>query len=342
MKANFAMKHICIGITAHVDAGKTTLSEAMLYQAGALKKLGRVDHQDAFLDTFALERARGITIFSKQAEFSLPHTEVTLLDTPGHVDFSAEMERTLQVLDCAVLVISGTDGVQAHTETLWRLLTRQGIPTFLFINKMDLDGADRNALLQELKSRLDSGCVDFTAPDTMAEELAVCDEGLLEQYLETGMVDDSQIAQLVAERKAFPCYFGSALKLDGVDALLDGLERYLPAPQYGADFGARVFKIARDAQGNRLSYLKITGGALSVREQLSGGEDGGWQEKVSGIRIYSGEKFRTAERVESGMVCAVTGLTHTRPGMGLGAEAGALPPVLEPVLGYSRVPAGRV
>ena len=328
------MKHICIGITAHVDAGKTTLSEAMLYQAGALKKLGRVDHQDAFLDTFALERARGITIFSKQAEFSLPHTEVTLLDTPGHVDFSAEMERTLQVLDCAVLVISGTDGVQAHTETLWRLLTRQGIPTFLFINKMDLDGADRNALLQELKSRLDSGCVDFTSTDTMAEELALCDEGLLEQYLETGMVDDSQIAQLVAERKAFPCYFGSALKLDGVDALLDGLERYLPAPQYGADFGARVFKIARDAQGNRLSYLKITGGALSVREQLSGGEDGGWQEKVSGIRIYSGEKFRTAERVESGMVCAVTGLTHTRPGMGLGAEAGALPPVLEPVLGY--------
>lgn len=328
------MKHICIGITAHVDAGKTTLSEAMLYQAGALKKLGRVDHQDAFLDTFALERARGITIFSKQAEFSLPHTEITLLDTPGHVDFSAEMERTLQVLDCAVLVISGTDGVQAHTETLWRLLTRQGIPTFLFINKMDLDGADRNALLQELKSRLDSGCVDFTSPDTMAEELAVCDEGLLEQYLETGMVDDSQIAQLVAERKAFPCYFGSALRLDGVDALLDGLERYLPTPQYGADFGARVFKIARDAQGNRLSYLKITGGALSVREQLSGGEDGGWQEKVSGIRIYSGEKFRTAERVESGMVCAVTGLTHTRPGMGLGAEAGALPPVLEPVLGY--------
>ena len=328
------MKHICIGITAHVDAGKTTLSEAMLYQAGALKKLGRVDHQDAFLDTFALERARGITIFSKQAEFSLPHTEVTLLDTPGHVDFSAEMERTLQVLDCAVLVISGTDGVQAHTETLWRLLTRQGIPTFLFINKMDLDGADRNALLQELKSRLDSGCVDFTSTDTMAEELAVCDEGLLEQYLETGMVDDSQIAQLVAERKAFPCYFGSALGLDGVDALLDGLERYLPAPKYGADFGARVFKIARDAQGNRLSYLKITGGALSVREQLSGSEDGGWQEKVSGIRIYSGEKFRTAERVESGMVCAVTGLTHTRPGMGLGAEAGALPPVLEPVLGY--------
>lgn len=328
------MKHICIGITAHVDAGKTTLSEAMLYQAGALKKLGRVDHQDAFLDTFALERARGITIFSKQAEFSLPHTEVTLLDTPGHVDFSAEMERTLQVLDCAVLVISGTDGVQAHTETLWRLLTRQGIPTFLFINKMDLDGADRNALLQELKSRLDSGCVDFTSTDTMAEELALCDEGLLEQYLETGMVDDSQIAQLVAERKAFPCYFGSALKLDGVDALLDGLERYLPAPQYSMDFGARVFKIARDAQGNRLSYLKITGGALSVREQLSGGEDGGWQEKVSGIRIYSGEKFRTAERVESGMVCAVTGLTHTRPGMGLGAEAGALPPVLEPVLGY--------
>ena len=234
------MKHICIGITAHVDAGKTTLSEAMLYQAGALKKLGRVDHQDAFLDTFALERARGITIFSKQAEFSLPHTEVTLLDTPGHVDFSAEMERTLQVLDCAVLVISGTDGVQAQTETLWRLLTRQGIPTFLFINKMDLDGADRNALLQELKSRLDSGCVDFTSTDTMAEELAVCDEGLLEQYLETGMVDDSQIAQLeiltsvIAERFGVDVTFdeGSIVYRETITEPVIGIGHFEPLRHY--------------------------------------------------------------------------------------------------------------
>lgn len=328
------MKRLVIGILAHVDAGKTTLSEALLYQTGALKKLGRVDHRDAFLDTFALERERGITIFSKQAELMLPDTAVTLLDTPGHVDFSAEMERTLQVLDCAVLVVSGTDGVQAHTETLWRLLARHRIPTFIFINKMDIQSTDRAALLAELKSRLDAGCVDFGAPDSMAEELAVCDETVLEHYLESGKISESDIASLTASRKVFPCYFGSALKLDGVEALLDGIDRYAQAPQYGERFGARVFKIARDGQGNRLTYLKITGGSLAVRSQLSGEEDGGWQEKVNQIRVYSGEKYQAIEKAESGMVCAVTGLTHTRPGMGLGSAVGAMPPVLEPVLNY--------
>ena len=328
------MKRLVIGILAHVDAGKTTLSEALLYQTGALKKLGRVDHRDAFLDTFALERERGITIFSKQAELMLQDTAVTLLDTPGHVDFSAEMERTLQVLDCAILVVSGTDGVQAHTATLWRLLARHHIPTFLFINKMDIQSADRAAVLAELKSRFDEGCIDFGAPDSMAEEIAVCDESVLERFLECGQVEAREISALVAARKVFPCYFGSALKLDGVEELLSGLDRYMQPPQYGADFGARVFKIARDGQGNRLSYLKITGGSLSVRTQLSGQEDGGWQEKVNQIRIYSGEKYQTVERAESGMVCAVAGLTHTRPGMGLGCEAGAMPPVLEPVLNY--------
>lgn len=328
------MKRLVIGILAHVDAGKTTLSEALLYQAGALKRLGRVDHRDAFLDTFALERERGITIFSKQAELMLPDTAVTLLDTPGHVDFSAEMERTLQVLDCAVLVVSGTDGVQAHTETLWRLLARHRIPTFIFINKMDIQSTDRAALLAELKSRLDAGCVDFGAPDSMAEELAVCDETVLEHYLESGKISESDIASLTASRKVFPCYFGSALKLDGVEALLDGIDRYAQAPQYGERFGARVFKIARDGQGNRLTYLKITGGSLAVRSQLSGEEDGGWQEKVNQIRVYSGEKYQAIEKAESGMVCAVTGLTHTRPGMGLGSAVGAMPPVLEPVLNY--------
>lgn len=328
------MKRLVIGILAHVDAGKTTLSEALLYQTGAVKKLGRVDHRNAFLDTFALERERGITIFSKQAELTLPDTAVTLLDTPGHVDFSAEMERTLQVLDYAVLVVSGTDGVQAHTETLWKLLARHNIPTFVFVNKMDIQSTDRAALLAELKSRLDAGCVDFGAPDSMAEEVAMCDEALLERFLESGQIEDREITALVHSRKVFPCYFGSALKLEGVQELLDGIDRYACPPEYDAAFGARVFKIARDGQGNRLSYLKITGGSLAVRTQLEGEEDGGWQEKVNQIRIYSGEKYQTIERVESGMVCAVTGLTHTQPGMGLGREAGAMPPVLEPVLSY--------
>ena len=328
------MKRLVIGILAHVDAGKTTLSEALLYLTGALKKLGRVDHQNAFLDTFAIERERGITVFSKQAELSLPTVAVTLLDTPGHVDFSAEMERTLQVLDYAVLVISGTDGVQAHTQTLWRLLKRHHVPTFLFINKMDIHPDARTARMAELKKRLGDGCIAFDQPDTMAEEIAMCDETLLERYLETGCVESEDIASLIRARKVFPCYFGSALRLEGVQALLDGLEHYTQQPQYDSAFGAQVFKITRDGQGNRLSHLKITGGTLAVRALLSGEEDGGWQEKVNQIRVYSGEKFQTAEQAESGMVCAVTGLTHTRPGMGLGSAAGALPPVLEPVLGY--------
>lgn len=328
------MKRFVIGVLAHVDAGKTTLSEALLFQTGALKKLGRVDHQDAFLDTFAVERERGITVFSKQAVLTLPDASVTLLDTPGHVDFSAEMERTLQVLDYAVLVISGTDGVQAHTHTLWRLLERHRIPTFLFINKMDLRPEARDGLLAQLKSQFHEGCVDFGAVDSMAEELAMCDETLLERFLETGVVTDEDTAALIARRKVFPCYFGSALRLEGVDTLLEGLSRFTLQPDLDNDFGAQVFKITRDAQGNRLSHLKITGGTLAVRTQLSGEEDGGWQEKVNQIRIYAGDKFQTVDCAEGGMVCAVTGLTHTRPGMGLGSAAGALPPVLEPVLSY--------
>nr|WP_297174130.1 TetM/TetW/TetO/TetS family tetracycline resistance ribosomal protection protein [uncultured Agathobaculum sp.] len=331
------MKRLVIGILAHVDAGKTTLSEGMLYTSGALKKLGRVDYRNAFLDTFALERARGITIFSKQAELTLSDTAVTLLDTPGHVDFSAEMERTLQVLDYAVLVISGTDGVQAHTETLWRLLARHRIPTFLFINKMDVAVQARETLLAELRRRLDSSCIDFGAPESMAEELAMCDEMLLERYLSTGELGQDEIARLIATRRAYPCYFGSALRLEGVRELLDGIDHYAIEPARCDAFAAQVFKIARDPQGNRLSYLKITGGSLPVRTQLSGEEDGGWQQKVNQIRVYSGEKYQTIERAEPGMVCAVTGLTHTRPGMGLGAAAGAMPPMLEPVLGYRLV-----
>ncbi|HIX91036.1 MAG TPA: TetM/TetW/TetO/TetS family tetracycline resistance ribosomal protection protein [Candidatus Agathobaculum pullicola] len=328
------MKRFVIGVLAHVDAGKTTLSEALLYLTGAVKKLGRVDHQDAFLDTFAIERERGITVFSKQAELLLPTAAVTLLDTPGHVDFSAEMERTLQVLDYAILVISGTDGVQAHTQTLWRLLERHNVPTFLFINKMDIHPDARAARMAELKKRLGDGCIAFDASETMAEEIAVCDEALLERYLETGCVESEEITSLIRARKVFPCYFGSALRLEGVEALIDGLERYTQQPQYDSVFGAQVFKITRDGQGNRLSHLKLTGGTLAVRALLSGEEDGGWQEKVNQIRVYSGEKFQSVERAESGMVCAVTGLTHTKPGMGLGSAAGALPPVLEPVLGY--------
>ena len=329
------MKHICIGITAHVDAGKTTLSEAMLFRAGALKKMGRVDHRDAFLDTFALERERGITIFSKQAEFSLPHTEVTLLDTPGHVDFSAEMERTLQVLDYAVLVISGTDGVQAHTETLWRLLARHGIPTFLFVNKMDLDGAERVLLLRELKTRLSSGVVDFGDESTLHEELAVCDETLLERYFEQGTVADEDVVRLIRERKVFPCFFGSALKLQGVEALLSALDEFTLAPDYPDAFGARVFKISRDAQGARLTWLKVTGGTLRVKAPLSYEAQGrAYSEKADQLRLYSGVKFRTLEKADAGSVVAVTGLSHSHVGLGLGAEAEASAPLLQPVLTY--------
>ena len=331
------MKHLCIGMLAHVDAGKTTLSEAILYLSGSINKLGRVDHQNAFLDTNNLERERGITIFSKQAAFSLPTREVTLLDTPGHVDFSAEMERTLKVLDCAVLVISGTDGVQGHTYTLWQLLRRHRIPTFLFFNKMDLETEGKTALLEQMKSRLEENCVDFSAArdDSFWESVAMCGEEALACYLEHGEVPEEMISELIAQRKLFPCWFGSALKLDGVTEFLEGLERYAPRRDYPEHFGAKVFKIARDPQGSRLTYLKITGGSLAVKTALSGGSgDKAWTEKVDQIRIYSGAKFRTVDRVEAGTVCAVTGLTATYPGEGLGMERASQQPVLEPVLNY--------
>ncbi len=325
------MKKLVVGILAHVDAGKTTLSEALLYTAGAVRKLGRVDHRDAFLDTDDIERERGITILAKQAELNWKNLEVTLLDTPGHVDFSAEMERTLQVLDCAVLVLSGTDGVQGHTATLWRLLERYGVPTVLFVNKMDLAGADREALLRQLRSRLHENCVDFTDRDeAWAESVAVADEALLEAYFAGEPLTDGAVAACIGERKLFPCLFGSALRLDGVEALLDLLRRYVPAPRYGEAFAARVFKIAREG-GERLTYLKVTGGVLRVKDTLSG-ED--WKEKVNQIRRYSGAKFRQMEAAEAGTVCAVTGLTHTWPGQGLGAEAAGEKPALEPVMTY--------
>ena len=334
------MDKLVIGILAHVDAGKTTLSEGLLYTCGRLKKLGRVDHKDAFLDTDPMERERGITIFSKQAILPLEGAEITLLDTPGHADFSAEMERTLQVLDCAILVISGTDGVQGHTHTLWKLLERYGVPTFLFINKMDLAGADRDALLSELKSSLDEGCVDFAAPaEQIQEQAAVCDEDALERYLEDGALDDGALTALIARRKLFPCWFGSALKLEGVAEFLQRLEHYAPRPRYGPDFAARVFKISRDSQGARLTWMKITGGSLKVKALLSGP---GWEEKVDQLRIYSGAKFQAVDEAAAGTVCAVTGLSATAAGEGLGAEAEALPPALEPVLTYQVVlPAGQ-
>ena len=332
------MDRLVVGILAHVDAGKTTLSEGLLYTCGRLKKLGRVDHQDAFLDTEPMERERGITIFSKQAVLPLEGVELTLLDTPGHVDFSSEMERTLQVLDCAILVISGTDGVQGHTRTLWRLLERYGVPVFLFVNKMDLAGADRAKLLAECRAQLDEGCVDFAAPER-DEQAALCDEDALERFLEDGALDGEALTALIARRKVFPCWFGSALKLEGVAEFLHGLEQYAPRPRYGPDFAARVFKISRDGQGTRLTWMKITGGSLKVKAPLSGP---GWEEKADQLRIYSGARFRAVDEAEAGTVCAVTGLSATAAGEGLGAEAEALPPALEPVLTYQvLLPAGQ-
>ena len=334
------MKKLVVGILAHVDAGKTTLSEAMLYRSGAVRRLGRVDHADAFLDTDAMERERGITIFSKQARMSLPGAEVTLLDTPGHVDFSAEMERTLRVLDCAVLVISGTDGVQGHTRTLWRLLERYHVPVFLFVNKMDLAGADRERVLSELKASLSPAITDFAVPEEeLWEEAAVCDEGLLEKYLAQGRLEEGDLIGLIARRAIFPCWFGAALKLTGVDEFLEGLGRYAPMPDYPAEFGARVFKVSRDAQGARLTWMKITGGALRVKETVTNRRPGRaeeeiWEEKADQLRLYSGAKFQGTEQAEAGTVCAVTGLTHTLPGQGLGFEADWSGPVLEPVLTY--------
>lgn len=322
-----------VGLLAHVDAGKTTLSESILYQSGAIRNLGRVDHQDAFLDTDEMERERGITIFSKQAVLTWKDTEITLLDTPGHVDFSAEMERVLQVLDCAVLVISGADGVQGHTETLWKLLTRYGIPVFLFVNKMDQEGTDCGKLLVELKSRFSEGCIDFgrveTGAEEVIEEIAVCDEQTMEEYLEKGSVAAASIRRLVAERKIFPCYFGSALHLQGVEELMNGICTYQMQKEYPAAFGAKVYKIARDGQGNRLTYLKVTGGTLKVKDVI--GENG---DKVNQIRVYSGEKYELLSEADAGKVCAVTGLAETYPGQGLGAEKDSELPILEPVLTY--------
>ncbi len=319
-----------------MDAGKTTLSEAMLYLCGALRKMGRVDNRDAFLDYNEVERARGITVFSKQAVFTLGSREVTLLDTPGHVDFSAETERALRAADCAVLVISGPDGVQSHTGTLWDLLGHYNIPCFIFVNKMDREGSDRKEIMRQLRSRLDIACVDFTDP-SFSEEAAACDEDLLEAYLEGLDISSGDISRLISERKLFPCYFGSALKMTGVPEFLDGLSEYAPGPTYPDEFGARVIKITRDEQGKRLTHLKITGGSLHVRDVLSGKED----EKVNQIRLYSGEKYETLNEAGAGSVVAVQGPVSTYPGEGLGFESDAGPLLLEPVLGYRLIlPAG--
>lgn len=327
------MGKIVVGILAHVDAGKTTLSEGMLYTSGAIRTMGRVDNRDAFLDTYALERERGITIFSKQAVFPLGTTQVTLLDTPGHVDFSPEMERTLQVLDYAILVISGADGVQGHTRTLWNLLRRYEIPTFVFVNKMDQEGTDAEVLLQELKNVLEEGCVDFsTKRDAhFYEETAVCSEDALEEFLETGRLKKETLQELFLERQLFPCFFGSALRLEGVKEFVEQMQELIKVPAYPETFGAKVFKIARDEAGNRLTYLKITGGSLKVKAVIDG-------QKVNQIRIYSGEKYEAVNEVEAGSICAVTGLSDTYPGEGLGAEQGTYLPVLEPVLNYQVIP----
>ena len=338
---------LVIGILAHVDAGKTTLSESLLYTTGCIRKLGRVDYKDAFLDTYNLERERGITIFSKQAIFPLGDREVTLLDTPGHVDFSAEMERTLQVLDYAILVINGADGVQGHTITLWKLLERYHIPTFLFINKMDQIGTDRELLLAELKKRFGQGCVDFDESqekEYFLENVAVCDETVLERYLESGIVSNEEIQTLIQQRKLFPCYFGSALKVFGVEEFIKGMNTYMRTPEYKEEFGAKVYKIARDEKGNRLTYCKITGGTLKVKTSLTNQKEGTkqkedeiWQEKVDQIRRYSGTKYEAVTEVEAGAICALTGLNYTYPGQGLGIEEASELPVLEPVLTYQIV-----
>ena len=327
----------CTALLAHVDAGKTTLSEALLYVSGARRTLGRVDHRDAFLDTHSLERARGITIFSKQARLETENRDVILVDTPGHVDFSAEAERTMPVLDCAVLVISGTDGVQAHTLTLWRLLERYQVPTFLFINKMDLPGMEQDKIMEQLQGQLSAACVNFSADfDTVAENAAMCDEALLENYLETGTVTPGNLRGLVAKRKLFPCCFGSALKLTGVAQLLDLLDTYAPEREYPEEFAARVYKISRDPQGNRLTWLKVTGGELKVRSVLRYGNPKGEsrEEKAVQLRLYSADKFTAPDTVMAGQLAAVTGLTETYAGQALGAERFCLPPALEPVMTY--------
>lgn len=330
---NKETRRVVIGITAHVDAGKTTLAEAMLYRTGQLRKLGRVDHGSAAMDSHLLERERGITIFLSQAELPLGDMEVTLLDTPGHVDFSAEMERTLSVLDYAILVISGVDGVQAHTRTLWRLLELYRVPTFLFVTKMDFGRRDRDCLMESLRHELGEGCVDFTpaARDRRMEQLATCREDALEAYLDTGMVPEELVRQLMRQRLVFPCWFGSGLKLEGIDEFLEGLARYVEPPAYPAAFSARVFKISHDAQGKRLTHLKVTGGTLRVRDAIS---YGGRQEKAAQLRIYTGGRFRPVDQVPAGGICAVQGLTATWGGQGLGEREEAVRPVLEPVMRY--------
>ena len=330
---NKETRRVVIGITAHVDAGKTTLAEAMLYRTGQLRKLGRVDHGSAAMDSHLLERERGITIFFSQAELPLGDMEVTLLDTPGHVDFSAEMERTLSVLDYAILVISGVDGVQAHTRTLWRLLELYRVPTFLFVTKMDFGRRDRDCLMESLRHELGEGCVDFTpaARDRRMEQLATCREDALEAYLDTGMVPEELVRQLVRQRLVFPCWFGSGLKLEGIDEFLEGLARYVKPPVYPETFSARVFKISHDAQGKRLTHLKVTGGTLRVRDAIS---YGGRQEKAAQLRIYTGGRFRPVDQVPAGGICAVQGLTATWGGQGLGERDEAVRPVLEPVMRY--------
>lgn len=329
------MKKISIGIFAHVDSGKTTLSEALMYCSGNISKLGRVDHKNSFLDTFSLERDRGITIFSKQAVLKYNQTEFTLLDTPGHVDFSAEAERTLQVLDYAILVISGTDGVQSHTHTLWKLLRKYNVPCFIFVNKMDLDGADKQLVLAQLKSKLSDCCVDFSSKeaDGFYESIALCDESLLDKYYENDYIDNDDITDAINKRKIFPCMFGSALKLTGVEEFLNCLDSYTKMPKYGSKFGAKVYKIAEDNRGVRLTFLKVTGGSIKVREVLQSPQNVN-NEKINQIRIYSGEKFTTVDEAFSGSICAVTGVTFTRSGDGLGEEKNAGLPVLEPVLNY--------
>lgn len=331
------MKNITVGITAHVDSGKTTLAEAMLYSAGEIRKLGRVDNGSSFLDTDSIERDRGITIFASQAELSAGDKHITLLDTPGHIDFSAETERTMRVMDCAILVISGTDGVQSHTSTLWKLLRKYEVPVFIFVNKMDLIGADRASILEKLRRQLSDGCTDFTvSADELSENAAACDEALMEEYLEKGALTDESIAKAIAERKIFPCFFGSALKMDGVEDFLAALGRYTTEPERSAVFGAKVYKIAYDSKGTRLTHLKIMGGALHVRDEVTytdaeGNEVTG---KVSSVRFYSGEKFRTADAAEAGEVCAVTGLDNTFAGQGIGCIRNSERAVLEPVMTY--------
>ena len=352
------MKRIVTGILAHVDAGKTTLSEALLYTTGNVRKLGRVDHGDAFLDTNTMERQRGITIFTEPAIITTPNLTLTLLDTPGHVDFSAEMERTLAVLDYAILVISGADGIQGHTETLWRLLKRYNVPTFIFVNKMDAPAADKTKLLNQLKKRFSDGCIDFTgAHDDNAaladvmEDIAMQSETAMESYLESGTIPDETIREMIADRALFPCFFGSALKMDGIDEFVAGFERYVREPEYDSAFGARIYKVSHDTQGNRLTWLKVTGGEFKAKTMLSGtervgadlgeskiGDDGMWHEKADQVRVYSGAKFATVDSVVTGTVCAVTGLTRTFPGAGLGKEPDGVNPVLQPVLTYTLLP----